>query len=380
MMARVCCVVQQQRTAKLLFGSKSGIWWCCGCSSFGIWLDRSMTHILFLAILLSISSISCLLLPGVVPYEYNKGDPIGIKIVKLDSAKTALPYEYYSLPFCYPKDFERKEATESLGEVLSGDVLENSPYIVLADEPTTQCRVVCQREYQLDDLNKFADKIEDEYRVHWLLDNLPAATKYYSQALNADEGTGPVERYEKGFALGFIGRPGVDYEEEAVTYLNNHLKITVLHHEDEEQFKGSRIVGFEVEAKSVKHKVNNQGLDQKLNYLLRDGSGTIKEVTLENSLGKDLETCGRRNNIPIDYDNAEHQRVSHPRGDADRQIIFTYEVEWKVSDIKWVYRWDSYLKMAGDSKIHWFSIINSIMIVLFLSGTTTLTSTVISHY
>lgn len=37
------------------------------------------------------------------------------------------------------------------------------------------------------------------------------------------------------------------------------------------------------------------------------------------------------------------------------------------SDIRWASRWDTYLKMTDD-QIHWFSIVNSVMIVLFLSG------------
>ena len=37
------------------------------------------------------------------------------------------------------------------------------------------------------------------------------------------------------------------------------------------------------------------------------------------------------------------------------------------SEIRWASRWDTYLMMMDD-QIHWFSIINSLMIVLFLSG------------
>jgi len=48
-------------------------------------------------------------------------------------------------------------------------------------------------------------------------------------------------------------------------------------------------------------------------------------------------------------------------------IIWTYDVLWEASSIKWAFRWDVYLKMT-DSQIHWFSIVNSIMIVLFLTG------------
>lgn len=40
---------------------------------------------------------------------------------------------------------------------------------------------------------------------------------------------------------------------------------------------------------------------------------------------------------------------------------------FQESNIKWASRWDTYLLM-NDDQIHWFSIINSLMIVLFLSG------------
>ena len=42
-------------------------------------------------------------LPGVAPLDYNKGDSVEIKAVKLTSDKAQLPYEYYSLPFCKPE-------------------------------------------------------------------------------------------------------------------------------------------------------------------------------------------------------------------------------------------------------------------------------------
>lgn len=49
------------------------------------------------------------------------------------------------------------------------------------------------------------------------------------------------------------------------------------------------------------------------------------------------------------------------------EIIFTYDVDFQESEVKWASRWDTYLLMADD-QIHWFSIVNSMMIVLFLSG------------
>ncbi|KAF9367089.1 Transmembrane 9 super member 8, partial [Podila verticillata] len=38
-----------------------------------------------------------------------------------------------------------------------------------------------------------------------------------------------------------------------------------------------------------------------------------------------------------------------------------------ASDTAWATRWDKYL-MVGEPRIHWFSLVNSIIIVLFLTG------------
>lgn len=37
------------------------------------------------------------------------------------------------------------------------------------------------------------------------------------------------------------------------------------------------------------------------------------------------------------------------------------------SEVKWASRWDTYLTMS-DVQIHWFSIVNSVVVVFFLSG------------
>ncbi len=55
-------------------------------------------------------------MPGVVPRDYADGDEIPVKFVKLDSVKTQLPYDYYSLPFCTPPGFESVEFAENLGK------------------------------------------------------------------------------------------------------------------------------------------------------------------------------------------------------------------------------------------------------------------------
>ena len=49
------------------------------------------------------------------------------------------------------------------------------------------------------------------------------------------------------------------------------------------------------------------------------------------------------------------------------EIVYTYDVVWEHSPIAWASRWDLYLYM-GDDQVHWFSILNSLVIVLLLSG------------
>ena len=52
-------------------------------------------------------------------------------------------------------------------------------------------------------------------------------------------------------------------------------------------------------------------------------------------------------------------------------IVNVYQVSWEPSPVKWASRWDVYLEMS-DTQIHWFSIINSVVVVFFLSGIITM--------
>lgn len=57
-----------------------------------------------------------------------QGDLLKVKVNKLTSTKTQLPYSYYSLPYCRPEHIV--DSAENLGEVLRGDRIENSAYVV----------------------------------------------------------------------------------------------------------------------------------------------------------------------------------------------------------------------------------------------------------
>ena len=52
---------------------------------------------------------------------------------------------------------------------------------------------------------------------------------------------------------------------------------------------------------------------------------------------------------------------------ADARVVYTFDVYWEESDISWASRWDAYLNMPG-GRVHWFSILNSLMVVLVMSS------------
>jgi transmembrane 9 superfamily protein 2/4 len=53
--------------------------------------------------------------------------------------------------------------------------------------------------------------------------------------------------------------------------------------------------------------------------------------------------------------------------DIGEEVIYTYDVIFKESDIKWATRWDHYLH-SDNSKIHWVSLMNSNIIVLVFTS------------
>ena len=73
-----------------------------------------------------VHSVSGFYLPGVAPIEYHEGAKVDLKVNKLTSTKTQLPYSWYSLQFCKPEEVINQ--AENLGEVMRGDRIENSPY------------------------------------------------------------------------------------------------------------------------------------------------------------------------------------------------------------------------------------------------------------
>lgn len=286
--------------------------------------------LLVLVALLSLPLLHAFYLPGVAPLDFNRGDDLQVKVNKLTSIRTQLPYIYYDLPYCKPEKIINN--AENLGEVLKGDRIENSPYVFQMRE-SKLCNLVCKIDkISAEDASKFKEKIDDDYRVNMILDNLPVAIKRERR-----DGSSNLYFYERGFSVGYKLKSTESGKEEKY-YLHNHLAFEVLYHLDSETAT-SRVVGFHVTPHSVHHEYEGPWDPAKPR----------------------LTTCNQNARVYV--------TTSMPAQlvEEGQEIIFTYDVSFTESETKWASRWDVYLNMSDD-QIHWFSIINSLMIVLFLSG------------
>eukprot|EP00262_Sarcandra_glabra_P022269 TRINITY_DN9828_c0_g1_i1.p1 TRINITY_DN9828_c0_g1~~TRINITY_DN9828_c0_g1_i1.p1 ORF type:complete len:641 (-),score=73.90 TRINITY_DN9828_c0_g1_i1:231-2153(-) len=286
--------------------------------SFHLWISAFL--------LLFVTHGDSFYLPGVAPEDFEKGDVLKVKVNKLTSTKTQLPYSYYSLPYCRPEAIV--DNAENLGEVLRGDRIENSPYVFKMREPE-MCKVVCRIKLDAKTAKDLKEKIEDEYRANMILDNLPLVVSQGRQDMES------ATVYQHGFHVGLKGQnPGSKEEKH---FIHNHLSFVVKFHKDV-QTDSARIVGFEVKPYSVKHEYEGEW------------NNNIR-----------LTTCNPHAKRTVT--NSE----SPLEVEDKKEIIFTYDVDFQESEVKWASRWDTYLLMTDD-QIHWFSIVNSLMIVLFLSG------------
>lgn len=263
----------------------------------------------------ALSVVNGFYLPGVAPHNYKSGETVDLKVNKLSSTHTQLPFDYYSLKYCRPRDGVKAYA-ENLGEFLGGDRIENSPYeIAMLQEDN--CRSLCKVSLKSKDVSSFKNIIKNQYHNNWIVDNLPSASILDSEDYVTTE---------------FIGFP-VGYMEGGNYYIYNHVNIVIEYYQmDDGDY---RIVGFYVEPISIKHKLGGDG---------------------------NLNTCPMDKHLSYDH-KGEHHRV------APGELWYSYGVEWRPSDVSWASRWDIYLSMnnAVSDKVHWFSIVNSVLIVLFLA-------------
>jgi transmembrane 9 superfamily protein 2/4 len=282
--------------------------------------DTLPSAALLVALLAAPQLSSAFYLPGVAPTSYKQGDKVPLYVNSMTAAESQkdgklraiMPYDYYHpmFHFCRP-DPHPQDRPESLGSIIFGDRIKTSPF-ELKMGVNESCKALCEPvKFDTGSAGFVNDKIVREFDYNWLVDGLPAG-----QLLEDSDGQ---QFYSQGFEL---GDPRASPPE-----LNNHYDIRIEYHEfSTGQF---RVVGVIVQPSSRRDST-----------IASDGKVNCGENGPALSLSTTKET----------------------------DVTWTYSVEWRPSTTAWATRWDKYLHVY-DPKIHWFSLINSAIIVVFLSLT-----------
>ncbi|KAF9012356.1 hypothetical protein BDQ17DRAFT_1343744 [Cyathus striatus] len=268
-----------------------------------------------------VSTSSAFYLPGAAPSNYVEGEQVQLYVNALtpmlpgvDDAKlkSLINYDYYNsrFRFCEPPEGPQKQP-ESLGSILFGDRIFNSPYDIKMLQDNSTCKLLCTvPDLAADDAKFINDRIREDYALNWLIDGLPAAE------MKIDTRTGDIF-FDMGFNLG--NNEGEFQNQPA---LNNHYEIVLRYHQPTPETY--RVVGV---------------------------------LVWPTSIG------GAQDNTPVCDNESGEPLILHE--DRVQSVRYTYRVTWNESDTPWATRWDNYLHIF-DPRIHWFSLVNSIVIVVFL--------------
>ncbi|KZV43126.1 transmembrane 9 superfamily member 4, partial [Dorcoceras hygrometricum] len=248
-----------------------------------------------------------------------QGDPLPVKVRNLTSDKTEDSYFYYYLPYCLPRNV-LDHVNQSA--IVRKDLIKSSPYEFKMLEPQ-MCNVVCRTTLSSKDAKEFKEKIDFGYRVNMILDDHPLFNPY-NRSRRCSLG------YHRGFPVGMKILSAEKMEHKY--FINNHLTFTIKYYKDEKT-DAARVVRFEVKPLSVKHKYEGEWSD-KLN------------LTNCDSLAK---YSGTGNDSLQDVED-------------EKEIIFTYDVEFQESEITWDSGWDSLFCSVDSHNIHWASIFHSALL------------------
>lgn len=281
----------------------------------------SSVFILFLcaASVLSIYRGGAIFIPGIAPTVFKKGDIVTVNVNKITSVKAAVPFRYHDLPVC---QYDKVTAEyESLGTVFGGNRLEKSMMQFSFLEPDQKCKVLCDNITISPQQKQFLiDRIKLDYHAEWQVDSLPGATHGISSRTNED-------LYTIGFPIG-------TFKEGLPIVYNNHVNLLIHYSPHKNPATGEKsadefnVVLFEVSTGSIEFTKADEG---NKNCLAPKGPYVLA-------------------------------------GDAGQPIVYTFSVEFVPSNGEWKNRWQNYRAIQGNGQIHWFSIINSVLIIFVLSS------------
>ncbi|CAL9732837.1 transmembrane 9 superfamily member 1 [Monosporozyma unispora] len=321
-----------------------------------------MNFMLLPVLLGFLSVVNAFYLPGVAPTTYHKDDEIPLLVnhlspsiywqhqnengKKIGKEKYLYSYDYYydKFHFCQPEKIEKQPA--SLGSIIFGDRIYNSPYKIKMLEEQS-CSSLCKTLIPKDDA-KFINKlIKNGFFQNWLIDGLPAATVVHDPTTKSDY-------YGTGFQLGYVdvvqgfGESDTEIKQKpkGVSSSNQGLEL------ETREAKNLKIMkNFEIPYFANHHDIQIEYHDRGEGNLRVVGV-TVTPVSVKRSSPGTCETKGDPLILSEDEDN---------------EVYFTYSVKFVESDTVWATRWDKYLHIY-DPTIQWFSLINFSIVVVLLSS------------
>eukprot|EP01130_Rhizamoeba_saxonica_P010951 TRINITY_DN4525_c0_g2_i1.p1 TRINITY_DN4525_c0_g2~~TRINITY_DN4525_c0_g2_i1.p1 ORF type:complete len:659 (-),score=115.62 TRINITY_DN4525_c0_g2_i1:21-1964(-) len=295
-------------------------------SRIAICMGISFIVFLLIASVISIYKRDEISVPVLIPSSWVTGGAVehGILVNNVISEHKPVPYSYYDVSVCVPDP--RVRVSSLLGANLMGNRLEESDFKILMKNDI-HCQELCTKTVPTKKLKKLERLIDFEYRAQWELDSLPVGFRNTNNKI------------ESTFNIGKRVTEN-DSSEMAYAKLYNHFKIKISYHLKEETSSKPEsereyyIVLVEVEPMSIDYQ--------------KDMNPESYCTIAENS---------KANVIPL--------RIN---SDNEQEIKYTYSIQW-VEDKKTshLHRWNNYYDGAPNGTTHWFSVINSILVVLFLS-------------
>lgn len=332
-----------------------------------------MHYLAIIALSLLFHETVAFYLPGVAPTTYKEGQSVPLlvnhltpsvyyqhkdelgKDVSSDKEHFLYSFDYYydRLHFCKPEHIVKQP--ESLGSIIFGDRIYNSPFEINMLE-NKQCTALCTTTIPAEDA-KFINKlIKNGFFQNWLIDGLPAARQVYDSRTKTNF-------YGAGFELGIVdviqGLPNESIQSDSAT---------------------PQTPKYEATLEGTKH---HEGANA--NVELGERSNIVQTIEIPffvNHFEINIEYHDRGNGeyrvVGVIVNPKSIYRTSHGscaqtgrplilNENQDNTVSFTYTVNFTPSETSWATRWDKYLHIY-DPKIQWFSLINFSLIVVLLSS------------
>lgn len=251
-------------------------------------------------------------------HRYKFKDPVDLWVNKVGPyANPQEAYEYFVLPYCAPDVSATRKFNElkshSIGESLSGHRLRSSGHaLVFSPDSNTQTEECTTDALSEEEAAAFSHAAEEDWFYQMYLDDLPV--------------------------WGMVG--------EVLPQWNT---------EEAQQAFEAQLRHGESDKEALKNALNNRHVDS--------GASLKTYVYTQRTL-----TISYNNDRIVQVDMmSDPQSLTRPTAGA--RLTFKLDVVWKSTTAEYHSRFDRYLDNDFfKHQIHWFSIFNSFMMVLFLTG------------